>query len=111
MVHLAGAESFGATAYWGAYHSRCPFDQCQNRASRMIIGMGTPNNQSRIPRPIFPPMDGRKRALVIIVPRCAAAGLRVILYYVPDGISLEPPVASPSSRGSRHPESLHPSIK
>src|ERR1700730_17658105 len=67
MVHLAGAESFGATAYWGAYHSRCPFDQCQNRASRMIIGMGTPNNQSRIPRSIFPPMDGRKRALVIIV--------------------------------------------
>src|SRR5271163_3316080 len=28
-------------------------DQCQNRASRMMTGMGTPNSQSRIPRPIF----------------------------------------------------------
>ena len=28
-------------------------DQCQTNASRMIIGMGTPNNHSRIPRPIF----------------------------------------------------------
>src|SRR5271168_3778633 len=27
--------------------------QCQNRASRMMIGIGTPNNHSRIPAPIF----------------------------------------------------------
>jgi hypothetical protein len=55
MARLAAAVSFDASAYRGAYHSRSPNElaQCQIRASRMIIGMGTPNSQSRIPRPIF----------------------------------------------------------
>jgi hypothetical protein len=34
------------------------FDQCQIGARQ--VGMGTPNNQSKIPRPIFPPVQGRE---------------------------------------------------
>jgi potassium/hydrogen antiporter len=47
-------RGFGATAYTSAYHVVSLLrDQCQNRTSRMIIGMGTPNNHNRIPAPIF----------------------------------------------------------
>lgn len=50
------------TAYSERLLARQPA-QCQNSASKMMIGIGTPNNQSKIPRPIFVLHDQEQRTL------------------------------------------------
>jgi hypothetical protein len=52
------------TAYSERLLAREPA-QCQNSASKMMIGIGTPNNQSKIPRPISSSMIRNKK-------RCSA---------------------------------------